>query len=168
MLMFNDIIASLNSQQLAPNIGSIVEKLLCTIPGRIWTGQGQALETLTTVLSKMPERLDVTASGEVILTLSPDVVKLTYDNMLQKKNNTEVMITDEETMPIEESQSYLNWRISAHGIIRIFMHEARRGDKEYRFAAARSCSLRRGKAVRVHLRALHALQELQRHCEAPV
>jgi len=140
MMMFNDMIASLNSQQLAPNIGSIIEKLLCTIPGRIWTGQGQALETITTVITKMPERLDLGLGRDVILTLNPDTIKLTYDNMLQKKNNNEEMVVNEETIAIEESQSYTNWRISALGLIKLFLHEAQRGDKEYRFASARACA----------------------------
>lgn len=140
MVMFNDMISSLNSQQLAPNIGAIIEKLLCTIPGRIWTGQGQALETLTTVITKMPERLDLELSRDTILTLNPDTIKLTFDNMLQKKNDPEAMVIDKETMDIEESISYINWRISALGLIRLFLHEAQRGDKDYRFAAARACA----------------------------
>ena len=141
MIMFNDMVVSLNAQQLAPNIGSIIEKLICTIPGRVWTGQGQALETLMSVLAKMPERLDLSLNSEVILTLNPGVVKLSYDNMLQKRNQTESLaMMDDETLVIEESQSYINWRISAAGILRLLLHETRRGDKEYRYAAARSCA----------------------------
>ena len=50
--VIGDLTVSLSSQHLSPSMGSVVEALIRSVPGQIWSGQAVALESLSAVVGK--------------------------------------------------------------------------------------------------------------------
>lgn len=193
-----DLTVSLSSNHLSPCMGSVVEALLRSIPGRIWTGQAEALETLSAVVSKCytTGNIDLFAPATNLLVKrflpswsSTDIgtdrekenvtehpcgdyreeIIFTLDNAIIKKSSllstteSQHLDTAAIALSIEISEAdYFNtlksrytdsspeskkegsknhvWRLSLEGLITLLLHEAQRGDREYRLSAARALS----------------------------
>ena len=67
--VLSDLIVSLNSKELSPYMGGMVESLLRSIPGQIWNGQGQAIEALAMVINKcfQTDNIDLKMSKDNLL-----------------------------------------------------------------------------------------------------
>jgi hypothetical protein len=194
-----DLTVSLNSNHLSPCVGGVVEALLRCIPGRIWTGQAEALETLSSVVSKCypTGNIDLFAPATNLLVKrflssdnggdsrkdrqkeeirehpcgdSRDEIIFTLDNAIVKKSSV-LLATDSQQLDTasialsieiaeadyfstlksryadssldskkESGSEIYAWRLSLQGLITLLLHEAQRGDREYRLSAARALS----------------------------
>lgn len=97
--------------------------LLRQLPGQIWSGQDRILDNLATLTCKCRKHYDYSLSKEVILVIGES--KITSETLLH------------ETHPVEVEKELIgdSWSISLRGVMNLFLHEARRGDSDYRLAA---------------------------------
>jgi hypothetical protein len=190
-----DLTVSLSSNHLSPCMGGVVEALLRSIPGRIWTGQAEALETFSAVVSKCypTGNIDLFAPATNLLVMRflpsdncgdskkvkekeeisedrRDEIVFNLDNAIVKKSSlssgtdSQQLDTAAIALSIEIAEvdyfsilkcRYIDpspeskkepgsevhvWRLSLQGLITLLLHEAQRGDREYRLSAARALS----------------------------
>jgi hypothetical protein len=181
-----DLTVSLSNSQLSPCMGGVVEALLGCISGRIWTGQAEALETLSAVVSKCypvaatnlhakrslssdncgdsgknrvteqtrehpsGDSRDVAFNLDKTIVKKPSVMSVT-DSMhldtavialsidLSEADNFNTIIS-RCTDSLSENKNIHVLKLSLQGLITLLLHEAQRGDREYRLSAARALS----------------------------
>ena len=76
--VISDLAISLDSKLLSPCMGEVIESLLRSIPGQIWNGQANALESLSIVVNKCYHtgNVDLTASKNNLLCQRTSIIEI--------------------------------------------------------------------------------------------
>lgn len=90
-----DLMASLPSQHISSHLGSIVEALLRSIPGQIWSGQAIVLETVATIVTKC------FPSGSLDFSLSVHSLLVARHSVSAVKESSESRVTAVQDTPAD-------------------------------------------------------------------
>lgn len=143
----DDLIKSISGAFLSSEIGPVLRCLLQTIPGRIWKGQNLVLQLLAAIINKCEDNLDMSTGSNIVFI--SDTITLDIDSLKTRKSsdyNSDDTAIEIAEFPAQNATdndvngSTANWRVSARGIISLLVHECRRGESSYRYAAAKALS----------------------------
>lgn len=159
----SDIILTLPSQQVAPNIGQLVEVLLKMISGHAWTGKHYLYSTISSIMSRCSHRLDYSSNFELdaVLVLVDTLTDQSYTIVkvrdLERNNDNEDLGPDDagpiekEMVQFGESRDieklYSSWRLLPFPLIQLLINECDRSscskvamDKDYPLYCAKAIS----------------------------
>ena len=102
--VISDLAISLDSKLLSPCMGEVIESLLRSIPGQIWNGQANALESLSIVVNKCYHtgNVDLTASKNNLLCQRTSISEIeenkSSDQHVRNNFSNEVIFTLEDAI----------------------------------------------------------------------
>jgi hypothetical protein len=145
----SEILTALPAQQVAPNIGLLIEALLKMLPGHSWSGKHHVYSTIAMIMNKCSHRLELSGSystsDAVMIMVDPATNLATFVIRMQDLDrNNDMDIADEaqvdseaikhgadsqlseETASSEQVKRSNSWRLLPYPLIELFIKECER------------------------------------------